>query len=684
MHFCFKRQEEQMDNRKIIQILLIALVLCGLVLILLIYLNYKRINEKNKDSIFMENKNVKTRWLYAAYKFFSNFFLTRYYISKIKKKFEIIYPNDIRKVGELTALTAIKIWIISLILILIACFNFSPYMILATVSLIYLINSTFIFRSVETQEINLMMQLDKFLSSIRHFYYQTGGIETAIEESLTETEEPMLYHAETILGIIHDSNMDEKRNLYHEIVPNRFLRTFLALCSLIVKFGDRTINGQSLLLSNLTDLKNEIAIELRKRQKINHKFSGLGIVAVAPMYTLELIKGWAISNLPELQPYYNGMYGIITVVIIFIGSLMIYNVLNIMREANQADVKEHVLLESFSDIKWVHISLTTYMNRNYGKTMKLNDLIKRVGESITVKQFLLKSIFYSVVAFVFGILLMFIIHGVNKQNITNYTNNITFLDSSVSKKEIESTKKFIVSNTMKYKKRKLTKEIREEIENDFIAAGVLRNKELMTMTLEEVYHRITKYQKEYFKWYELVVVLFISILTFQFPYYLLLFRKRVMQMNMEDEVIQFQSIILMLMHIERISVHDILSWLEGFAVIFKKSIGECLNDMPTGEQKALKNLRNKEPFEPFQQVVDNLLMCDRIGTKKAFDEVAIERRNFQLKRDQENNIEIDKKSAIGEKIAFAPFTATVALYLIVPFVVESLSQLISMLPELRM
>ena len=38
---------------------------------------------------------------------------------------------------------------------------------------------------------------------------------------------------------------------------------------------------------------------------------------------------------------------------------------------------------------------------------------------------------------------------------------------------------------------------------------------------------------------------------------------------MEDEVMQFQTIILMLMRIERVNVEIILEWLERYANIFK-------------------------------------------------------------------------------------------------------------------
>ena len=56
------------------------------------------------------------------------------------------------------------------------------------------------------------------------------------------------------------------------------------------------------------------------------------------------------------------------------------------------------------------------------------------------------------------------------------------------------------------------------------------------------------------------------------PVIVLKFQVFMRRMDMEDEVMQYQTVILMLMHIERVSVEYILEWLERFAVIFKEPI----------------------------------------------------------------------------------------------------------------
>ena len=59
----------------------------------------------------------------------------------------------------------------------------------------------------------------------------------------------------------------------------------------------------------------------------------------------------------------------------------------------------------------------------------------------------------------------------------------------------------------------------------------------------------------------------------------------------ENEIMQFQSIILMLMYIDRIDVQTILEWLCIFSYAFKEPIATCLNNYESGAYEALEDLK---------------------------------------------------------------------------------------------
>jgi hypothetical protein len=191
-------------------------------------------------------------------------------------------------------------------------------------------------------------------------------------------------------------------------------------------------------------------------------------------------------------------------------------------------------------------------------------------------------------------------------------------------------------------------------------------------------------RKSILLWQELIMTILFALLAYYFPYWMALSRKKIAKMNMEDEIIQYQSIIIMLMNMKRISVFTILEFMESFAILFKESIQECINDYNAGDIQALEKLREREPFEPFQRLVDSLIVCDKIGTKRAFDEVNSDRSYYQDKRRQENEMNLATKVALGKLIAFVPIVTTIGLYLIVPFVMESINQLMEYSNEWNM
>ena len=140
---------------------------------------------------------------------------------------------------------------------------------------------------------------------------------------------------------------------------------------------------------------------------------------------------------------------------------------------------------------------------------------------------------------------------------------------------------------------------------------------------------------------------------------------------MEDEVMQFQTIILMLMRIERINVEMMLEWLERYSNIFKSQITRCVNDYESGAWEALENLRNDISYLPLIRIVE------RIPIKDAFDELDSEREYYRDKRKESNERLIKRQGMIGKVIGFAPMICLFVGYLIIPLVFIGLTSMSS-------
>ena len=195
---------------------------------------------------------------------------------------------------------------------------------------------------------------------------------------------------------------------------------------------------------------------------------------------------------------------------------------------------------------------------------------------------------------------------------------------------------------------------------------------------DRIYKKLQIINNEYLKWIELILAIAFSYIGYMSPMWLLYFQAKIRQLEMEDEVMQFQTIILMLMKIERVNVEIILEWLERYAIIFKEPITRCVNNYEAGAWEALEQLKNDTTFPLFIRIVESLQAAvEKIPIIQAFDELDSERDYYQEKRKQSNERLISRKALIGKVIGFAPMICLFVGYLIVPLVVIGLGSMTS-------
>ena len=194
------------------------------------------------------------------------------------------------------------------------------------------------------------------------------------------------------------------------------------------------------------------------------------------------------------------------------------------------------------------------------------------------------------------------------------------------------------------------------------------DKELETASAR-VFKKLKIVNSENMKWFELLLAFVFSIIAYMAPIWLLKFQMKMRQLEMEDEVMQFQTIILMLMRIERVNVEIILEWLERYSNIFREPISKCVNNYEAGAWEALEELKNDTTYQPFIRIIESLQAAvEKIPIQDAFDELDTERDYYQAKRKESNERLIKKKGMIGKVIGFAPMVCLFVGYLIIPLV----------------
>ena len=200
--------------------------------------------------------------------------------------------------------------------------------------------------------------------------------------------------------------------------------------------------------------------------------------------------------------------------------------------------------------------------------------------------------------------------------------------------------------------------------------------EQLTTNAERMYTKLKDLSSNYFKWTELAIAIACGFFAFFVPNLFLTFQKKMRQLEMDDEVMQYQTIILMLMHIERVSVEYIVEWLTRFSNIFREPMQRCLNNYEAGAYEALEELKDEVTFKPFIRIVESLQSAiENVKITDAFDELESERAFFQEKRKEANERLIAKKAMIGKILGFAPMVTLFIAYLIGPMIATSLGDM---------
>lgn len=630
----------------------------------------KRAKRHNREIRQIKQKKGRN-YLYPFTKLFMKLPFLKKSFEKEKKRVMLIYPGEIMAINQkvtkdmlLSLLTSFLILVVFLLLS-----NGDMYFIGFGCVTSFVVYTSIINIRYDSSEKMLLTQFYNYLSNVRHNYYSTGKkIDDTVYNSIDESPYEMALHAGKIHHILTSVDMQAEMDRYIPIAPNRFILSFVAITTSIMEYSDKVLSdGKSMLLTNIGYLKDEVHAELDKIRTNKQLFSMRSLVAILPVFFVKPIQLWANTTMPEIKEYYTGVYGFTCEIIIFVLSMICYMLINKLKETTQKNVKEHRLLQKMS--KWPIISpiLTKEVNRNFSKSQRMNDKLKLTGEHMGYKQFILKQFIVAISIFLgFQLIMMSSIWQEKNNILTDYANafSTSFVADEEYQEEMKNVSKLYVNlvkkNPMLQDKDMLTQEI---MNNSNITKPLMAE-----LVADLVISKVNSLNDVYYKWYYLLISIGIAIIGFKSPLFILEYQVRSIKMNMEDEVGQFQTIVMMLMHVDNMSIRIIMEWMERFSYCFRESIQTCINELPADEERALAKLRDSETFHPFKRFVNNLLIVNDQGIEAAFDEIVQERTNAMEDRKKDNEEVCRKKAMYATFICVIPIAFEVGAYMIYPLI----------------
>ncbi len=645
------------------------------------YKRIQKLQQGTKESNF--STEILFQKLYLTY--IKIPFLKRY-VLKLRRRLEIINIDDeyiTRKESAKILTKALAVIAPVMVITIIIAKSNALLMAILLMFELFMID-TLIDGSVDKIDNVLLKEQIEFFSEIRHAYHEFNMVEEAIYQVSQDEEKNVSRQGEKIYEVLISDDPETELEKYYDIAPNSFLKEFAGISYLTKEFGDRKVNGASLYLKNVNNITQEMQLEILKRDKLNYVFQSLSVISIVPILMLEPLRSWAVSNFSFTANWYNGKSGMIVQILILLITFLSYILVRKLKDNGSTNINtkntENPWQEKIYKKKPIKRVVDLFIPKKGTKEYrKTTQMLKDSASPLKMEWLYVNRISLAIVTFIVSIIVfsqlhMIAINYVYTEPTTEY-DIIGDLDAKDKKKADELTKQ---DNEFLDKFRGKTKTTQDDIKKAVEKSKYYEeaeDSEIQTAT-ERIYKKLQIVNSEYMQWFELLLAFVFMIIAYMSPIWLLMFQVKMRQLEMEDEVMQFQTIILMLMKIERVNVEIILEWLERYSNIFKPQITKCVNNYEAGAWEALEEMKEEVTYLPLIRIIESLQAAvEKIPIKDAFDELDSERDYYQAKRKESNERLISKKAMIGKVIGFAPMVCMFVGYLIIPLVFIGLTSM---------
>lgn len=519
----------------------------------------------------------------------------------------------------------------------------------------------------------------RYLSQVKRIYLSTKNVSSAVIDGAANLSRELKLHADKIYGVLTSAGRQEKIKDYVLSKSNgNYMKLFANQAYAASERGDVYEGRDSLLEKNLEFLRIEIMRERLKREKRAFRLRGFTFVTIAPVFLMSLLRIVGIDFSPNLREFYSGI-GIIVQVLAFVVTILLYRNLCYAREVSMRMVEgdKQGRFHSFVYSGKMSKVLGRVEKKMSGYSGKVKRMLLNTGSNSSFGAFFVRMFLYGAAAFGICIVIFLTMHSNAKKELLTNFDNADQVISTVTMRQKEAIKTAVLDMVNEYKDE-------EGVSHDFLVRDFrsrvrVLNMEVVDSVVGEVERRITAYNDRYLKWYEFLFSL-LSMFAISFiPFMELRFQESLMKTEKEDEIRQFQSIVLMERHFPETTISGLLEKMETFSTFFRASIRECINDCSSGTREALLAFRAREKDnESLVELIDCFLAVDNVGIEVAFAEVEKSREMEEKTKEFMSEIALSKQGDLAEVLSYIPSVLVIGFYFIVPFMADAFGGVMEM------
>jgi hypothetical protein len=675
---------------KLVLLLMLGICAGGLVITLLVLnlLRHRGGDTASKSiGITTLNGNRTLRWgsfLLQSYRWGMKVPLFSAYILQVQKRISFRHVGDESSLRQMTMSVVLIIFggygSISVIL-----FLMQPGIAFVILSILcaVVLNSLVLDMCLNRMEKRLLVQMLDLFADVRHRYHQHGMVEEALYEAAEAGKGEAAEQVLLIYEALTSPDPNEALERYYEIAPNRFLKGFAGISYMVMEFGDKDRAQGSIYLKGLGNLTQEIHLEILRRDKLDYLLKGLNIIALAPVLFTAPIERWARGSFPTMDEFYRSKIGFVTKISIYVIIILSYLLLQRLQQYDETRYRtgrKHSRIDQFL-YKQTFIRKVAMLfaakpgSTNYSQTVRL---MRESSSELKYEWLAIRRLMLFASCFVLTIGCVFTLHQVERNHILHDPVRDDRMFGAMGEAELkQATEKTSLDQAVLERIEMKRGATFDEISKALLSVNSVQlDHDTQTETIARILQKLEVYNKQYLHWWELIIAMMIGITGYHMPIWLMMFQRKMRSMDMRHEIYQFQTVISILREMDRMSVEEILEWLNRFAVIFKRPLQKCLLHFEHGPEHALEQLKEDAGLPEFQRLVDKLqLALGKISIREAFDDLDSMMAFYFEQRKQEYTKMIDVKASWGRMIGFTPMYALIFLYLVIPLVGMSFLQM---------
>lgn len=626
--------------------------------------NNKKKGPKRSITQTAEKKSLlnKTQWL-GMFRKVDSFFLTRSSLRKIHKQ---VKQMSVFNAPE-SRIKAIQIWItvtsIEVVAIVTAVIIFkNVVMILLVFLFIIIIKDGLIMKQVDKVHFQVLKDLSNALSNLRQAYMSTESVSDAIAQA--EVSKLLQGPFSDIHLILTSTKGEELLEEFYTNTPFKLLNTLASISYKLDGMGDtRLADGSSSYLMSLNMINADVLLEIRRLTQQKLMFGSLEYMPVAPLAAIPLIESFFATNIPGTAVIFNGFLGYLAQIIIILASITGYMVITRMNSAVAIKKDDrNGLTSKLLTKKWFKKIVRDVMPKSTKRLVKANNVLRSSLSTKDMRHLYGDKVIFSTITLVVCIIVLLVSLSLAKDYIYNNISNAGLVSGAVLTEKQAIDRRAMDDAYMA---------LPAQLEGEVLEAHVKKFEPwTKSMGVQEQMDRLTKkyddYHGTYFKYWHLIIIVFITIISWFSPNMLLVYRRKLTKAEASEDVLQLQTVISILMFCDTDTL-ETLEWMQRQSDIHKNLLIDCYHEYPSNPEIALQRLKSKVSTEEFRRMVDKLsLTVHRISLLEAFGDLLYERDHILRIKEMTQDKALSDKRQLAKPLAMSPVYLVMGLYFIFP------------------